>query len=62
MYIYIVKHFLAVHEPYWDNFKPTREDTVNMMENSIFSGSLMNHYGLFLPTLSVHCNEQQTKW
>lgn len=57
-----VQHFLNVHEPFWDTFKPTRDDIIWMMENANFSGSLMNHYGLFLPTLEVHCSDEQKEW
>jgi len=57
-----IKHFIKVHEDYWEAFKPTRDDIGWMVENSMMSGSLMNHYGLFLPTLEMHCNEEQRKW
>jgi len=57
-----VKHFMGVHEAYWDTYIPTREEVVWMTEYSVFSGSLMNHYGLFLPTLQVHTSDQQRDW
>lgn len=57
-----VKHFMKVHESFWDTFNPTREEVVWMTENAMFSGSLMNHYGLFLPTLETHCSDQQRQW
>jgi len=57
-----VKHFMETHESFWDSFLPTRMDTVWMTENSMMSGSLMNHYGLFLPTLLSHCSNEQRDW
>jgi hypothetical protein len=57
-----VKHFMQIHEPFWDTFKPSRDDIVWMTENAMLSGSLMNHYGLFLPTLLMHGNEEQNQW
>ena len=53
-----VKVFLGVHESYW-NIIPTREEASWMSENSVVSGALMNHYGLFLPTLSSQCSDEQ---
>jgi len=47
-----VHHFLKTHEAYWDSFVPTREEASWMMEYSMLSGALMNHYGLFLPTIA----------
>jgi len=57
-----VNHFMKVHEAFWDTFVPTREEVGWMMEYSMFSGSLMNHYGLFLPTIEMHASEEQRKW
>jgi acyl-CoA oxidase len=33
-----------------------------MTESAVFSGSLMNHYGLFLPTIEVHGSDKQVQW
>jgi len=54
-----VKHFIASHEAYWDNFIPTREEVSWMLENAVLSGSLMNHYGLFLATVVGQGNDEQ---
>jgi len=54
-----VKHFIDVHKDYWTSFIPTREEAGWMMENSMFSGAFMNHYGLFLPTLAAQCDTEQ---
>eukprot|EP01088_Endostelium_zonatum_P011412 TRINITY_DN25544_c0_g1_i1.p1 TRINITY_DN25544_c0_g1~~TRINITY_DN25544_c0_g1_i1.p1 ORF type:complete len:501 (-),score=105.77 TRINITY_DN25544_c0_g1_i1:98-1600(-) len=53
-----VKTFMGIHEAYW-NIIPTREEAAWMSENSMISGALMNHYGLFLPTLSSQANDDQ---
>jgi acyl-CoA oxidase len=57
-----VKHFLKIHESFWDTWKPTRDDVVWMMESAVLSGSLMNHYGLFVPTIDVQASDQQREW
>jgi flavocytochrome c len=57
-----IKHFFKVHEAYWDTFRPTRDDIIWMMENSTFSGALMNHYGLFLPTIDMQATDEQKSW
>jgi len=57
-----MKHFIGVHEAWWDTIIPTREEAAWMTEYSIFGGSLMNHYGLFLPTIEVHSSEEQRSW
>lgn len=57
-----IKHFIQVHESFWDNFKPTYDDLTWMSEYSMFSGSLMNHYGLFLATLEMHGSKEQREW
>jgi len=59
---YHVKHFMQVHQAYWDNYRPTREEVAWMTENSIMSGALINHYGLFLPTIMVHATDEQMRW
>ncbi len=57
-----VRHFIGVHESFWDTWKPTRDDFIWMMENAVMSGSLMNHYGLFLPTIEMQGSEEQKEW
>lgn len=57
-----VKHFIKVHEEFWNTYKPQREDIINMMENATMSGSMMNHYGLFLPTIDVQASDEQKEW
>jgi hypothetical protein len=47
-----VKHFIDTHKDYWTSIIPTREEASWMSENSMLAGALMNHYGLFLPTLN----------
>ena len=57
-----VKHFLEVHEDYWGKITPTREEGAWMSEYSMMGGSLMNHYGLFLPTLLSQADDEQQGW
>eukprot|EP00026_Physarum_polycephalum_P003922 Phypoly_transcript_03939.p1 GENE.Phypoly_transcript_03939~~Phypoly_transcript_03939.p1 ORF type:complete len:698 (+),score=115.87 Phypoly_transcript_03939:174-2267(+) len=53
------KHFIKVHEDYWDAIIPSREDVVWMVEYSAMSGAFMNHYGLFLPTILAQASDEQ---
>jgi len=57
-----VKYFIRVHEPYWDTYKPTRDELAWMAENNVMPGALMNHYTLFLPTIQMHGNDEQIGW
>jgi len=57
-----VKHFIKVHEDFWATYKPARDDLIFMMENATMSGSMMNHYGLFLPTIEMQASDQQKEW
>eukprot|EP01096_Ripella_sp_DP13-Kostka_P008124 TRINITY_DN301_c0_g2_i3.p1 TRINITY_DN301_c0_g2~~TRINITY_DN301_c0_g2_i3.p1 ORF type:complete len:1349 (-),score=671.96 TRINITY_DN301_c0_g2_i3:116-4162(-) len=57
-----VKHFIDVHMEFVGKFNPTREDVAWMSENSMISGSLMNHYGLFLPTILGQGSDEQIMW
>jgi len=54
-----VRHFIKVHEAWWDDYVPTRSDVQLMSESSALQGSLMNHYGLFLPTIATHGSVEQ---
>ena len=57
-----IKLFLEVHEGFWESYKPTREEVNWMSSNGMIKGSLMNHYGLFLPTLRLQGSDEQIKW
>eukprot|EP01118_Nematostelium_gracile_P012697 TRINITY_DN4676_c0_g1_i1.p1 TRINITY_DN4676_c0_g1~~TRINITY_DN4676_c0_g1_i1.p1 ORF type:complete len:1338 (-),score=335.21 TRINITY_DN4676_c0_g1_i1:47-4060(-) len=57
-----VGYFMKIHEPHWDTYVPTREEGAWMSEGSVFQGSLMNHYGLFLPTIELNGSDEQRKW
>lgn len=55
-----LKLFTEIHDPFLDaGYRPSREETVWMSDNSSLQGSLMNHYGLYLVTLMSQCNEEQ---
>ena len=55
-----IHHFNQVHDEFMGKFVPTREDVVWMTEYTMMSGTLMNHYGLFLPTLMGQGSDDQT--
>lgn len=57
-----VGHFVQVHQPWWDNFVPTREEVGWMTDCSTQPGSMNNHYGLFLPTIAAQCSDEQKGW
>jgi len=57
-----VEHFIKVHEDYWDKFRPTFTEVAWMAESAMLSGSLSNHYGLFMPTIEVQGNDEQRAW
>jgi acyl-CoA oxidase len=57
-----VRHFIEVHENFWDSVLPSREDVIWMVEYSALSGAFMNHYGLFLPTLLSQASPEQQDW
>ena len=55
-----LKLFTEIHDPFLDaGYRPSREETVWMSDNSSLQGSLMNHYGLYLVTLMSQCNDEQ---
>jgi acyl-CoA oxidase len=54
-----LKLFLHVHEQFMGTFIPTREEVGWMSEYSMLSGSMMNHWGLFLPTILSQASEEQ---
>lgn len=57
-----VRHFFKTHESFWDSYIPTREEVAWMSSNSVMGGALMNHYGLFLPTIVSQCTPEQQSW
>ena len=57
-----VKHFIEVHQPWWDSFVPTREEVGWMTDVSTQAGSMNNHYGLFLPTIASQATDEQKGW
>jgi acyl-CoA oxidase len=57
-----VKHFYDVHKNFFGKYIPTRDEVMFMAENSILSGSLGNHHGLFLPTVLGMANDDQRNW
>jgi len=55
-----LKLFTEIHDPFLEaGYRPSREETVWMSDNSSLQGSLMNHYGLYLVTLMSQCNDEQ---
>eukprot|EP01083_Nonionella_stella_P291375 991488_1 len=54
-----IRMFIEVHEDYWAKLRPSREDISWMSRSTMFKGSLMNHYGLFLPTLLTRGSGRQ---
>eukprot|EP00298_Acanthocystis_sp_HF-20_P001728 c12163_g1_i1.p1 GENE.c12163_g1_i1~~c12163_g1_i1.p1 ORF type:complete len:696 (-),score=300.82 c12163_g1_i1:9-2096(-) len=58
-----LKDFISSHEKFWAKYVPTRQEIGWMSENSTNGGALMNHYGLFLPTILGQANsKQQMEW
>jgi len=58
-----VKDFIAMHDPYFGTFVPTREEVTWMSQNTMNTGSMMNHFGLFLPTITAQASDKQmNKW
>lgn len=58
-----VKFFLDAHDEYLGKIIPSFQDGSFMSDNAMLSGSFVNHYGLFLPTLSGQASaEQQSQW
>eukprot|EP01080_Neovahlkampfia_damariscottae_P010159 gene10159-2579_t len=57
-----VKHFYDVHKNFFGKYIPSRDEVMFMAENSILSGSLGNHHGLFLPTVLGMANDEQRNW
>uniref|UniRef100_A0A6A7GC50 Peroxisomal acyl-coenzyme A oxidase 1 isoform X1 n=1 Tax=Hirondellea gigas TaxID=1518452 RepID=A0A6A7GC50_9CRUS len=54
-----VRLYLKIHESYWNTYRPTREEVAWMTRVTINKGSMMNHYGLFLPTLLTRASPRQ---
>lgn len=58
-----LKHFVEVHDEWFGNFIPTVEDVSWMNANTMNSGTMLNHFGLFVPTiLSQATPEQMGMW
>jgi acyl-CoA oxidase len=58
-----LEHFFEVHEEYAGKIIPSREDVAWMQEFSMIGGTMMNHYGLFLPTIVAQASaDQQSEW
>jgi len=58
-----IKGFIEIHKQFAFKYLPTREEISWMTENTIMSGTLMNHYGLFLPTISGMASpDQVAEW
>jgi len=49
-----LSHFLAVHGDYLTSYVPTREEVGWMQEYAMMSGTMMNHYGLFVSFFHSH--------
>ena len=55
-----LKTFIGAHKHHAQRgFVPTRTEVGWMSANSAAKGLLMNHYGLFLPTLLANCSAEQ---
>jgi len=46
-----LEHFLTIHDPFTTTYIPTRDEIGYMTENTMHSGTLMNHWGLFVSTI-----------
>lgn len=58
-----VKFFLDAHDEYLGRIIPNHQDGSFMSDHAMLSGSFVNHYGLFLPTIAGQASgEQQTRW
>lgn len=56
-------HFLSIHDPYTTSYVPTREEIGYMTENTMHSGTLMNHWGLFVSTILLQASDEQlSEW
>lgn len=56
-----IRLYIKVHESFWDNFQPTREEIVWMSRATINKGSIMNSFGLFVPTILTRGTARQIK-
>lgn len=58
-----LKHFFTTHDEFRGKLVPNREEVAWMQEYSMLSGTMMNHYGLFLPTIASQAGGvQASKW
>jgi len=57
-----LRHFISIHKKF-PGFVPTREEIGWMGDNAMSSGSMMNHWGLFMATvMSQASDEQMMAW
>jgi hypothetical protein len=59
-----LRHFIEVHKDpkggdYLETYVPSREEVGHMQEHAMSSGTLMNHFGLFLPTILAQADDDQ---
>jgi len=54
-----LEHFIKVHDKFMGKFVPTREEVAWMTEYTMMSGTMMNHWGLFLPTILGQASDEQ---
>eukprot|EP00743_Colponemidia_sp_Colp-15_P005509 GILK01005925.1.p1 GENE.GILK01005925.1~~GILK01005925.1.p1 ORF type:complete len:1245 (-),score=193.11 GILK01005925.1:130-3834(-) len=56
-----IRHFTQIHKKF-ARFKITRDDVGWMTDATLMTGTLMNHYGLFLPTIETQGTDEQASW
>ena len=57
-----LRHFVETHEDFAGKYVPNREEIGWMSEYSMLSGTMMNHYGLFIGTLVSQGSMEQQMW
>lgn len=58
-----LKHWFETHDEWAGKMIPTRAEVAWMQEYAMFSGTMMNHYGLFLPTIASQASAAQaSQW
>lgn len=57
-----IRHFIGVHDEFLGSFVPTREEVLWMSEGTMYQGTMMNHFGLFIPTLLNQASDEQKMW
>ena len=57
------RSFISIHKDFVEEgFQPTREEVIWMSESAMNTGSLMPHFGLFLPTILGQATLEQQMW